>query len=168
MGGYPSGWPLGCFPRPTAPKTPAARSPACCPRQTCSPSPRRACRPLSPAPAPPTYSASLHIEVYMYLYVYVYRTFIVELLTVFERRSYSGEMIVCTLNRVLRKKGWSVYRLQKKSSITYPTLLALFHGKTQRYSGDVLSRLCYALDCRPADLLKWVPDRFPRLKRRSK
>ena len=82
-------------------------------------------------------------------------------------RSYSGAMIICTLKEVLRRKGWSVYRLQKESAITYPTLLALVHGKTQRYSGDVLNRLCYALHCRPADLLKWVPDRFSRVKRRS-
>jgi DNA-binding Xre family transcriptional regulator len=90
-----------------------------------------------------------------------------ELLTVSRRGSYSPAMIICTLNQVLKRKGWSVYRLQKESSITYPTLLALVHGKTQRYSGDVLNRICYALDCKPADLLKWVPDRFPRLKRRS-
>jgi DNA-binding Xre family transcriptional regulator len=36
------------------------------------------------------------------------------------------------------------------------------------YSADVLNKLCYALKCTPGDLLVWHPDRFPRLKRKSK
>jgi DNA-binding Xre family transcriptional regulator len=74
-------------------------------------------------------------------------------------------MIVCTLKRVLARKGWSRYKLQQKSGITYPTLHALYHNKSKAYSADVLNKLCYALRCKPEDLLKWVPDRFPRLKR---
>ena len=76
-------------------------------------------------------------------------------------------MIICTLKEVLKRKGWSRYRLQKESGITYPTLHALYHGKSKLYSADVLNRLCYSLHCKPEDLLRWQPDRFPRLKRRS-
>jgi DNA-binding Xre family transcriptional regulator len=104
----------------------------------------------------------------MYYYAYVNRYISIGLLTLVKGVRILVPMIACTLKEVLKKKGWSVYRLQKKSSITYPTLLALVHGRTQRYSGDVLSRICYALNCRPADLLKWSPDRFPRLKRPAK
>ena len=74
-------------------------------------------------------------------------------------------MIVCTLKQVLARKGWSRYKLQQKSSITYPTLHALYHNKSKAYSANVLNRLCSTLHCRPEDLLKWVPDRFPRLKK---
>ena len=75
-------------------------------------------------------------------------------------------MIVCTLKRVLRGKGWSRYKLQQESGITYPTLHSLYHGKSKLYSAEVLNKLCYALRCKPEDLLKWQPDRFPRLKKR--
>src|ERR1019366_1564413 len=104
----------------------------------------------------------------MYSYAYVNRSISIGLLTSVKGVRILVPMITCSLKEVLKKKGWSVYKLQKKSSITYPTLLALVHGRTQRYSGDVLNRLCYALKCRPADLLKWTPDRFPRLKRVAK
>jgi len=77
-------------------------------------------------------------------------------------------MIVCTLKKVLRHKGWSRYELQKRSGITYPTLHALFHGRSKGYSADVLNKLCYALNCTPGDLLKWRPDRFLRTKRKLK
>jgi DNA-binding Xre family transcriptional regulator len=77
-------------------------------------------------------------------------------------------MIICTLKEVLKRKGWSRYRLQKESGITYPTLHALYHGKSKLYSADVLNRLCATLHCKPEDLLRWQADRFPRLKQRSK
>ena len=71
-------------------------------------------------------------------------------------------MIICTLKEVLKRKGWTRYRLQKESGITYPTLHALYHGKSKLYSADVLNRLCATLHCKPEDLLRWQPDRFPR------
>ncbi len=74
-------------------------------------------------------------------------------------------MIVCTLKQVLKRKGWSRYRLQKESGITYPTLHALYHGRSKLYSAGVLDKLCRALRCQVGDLLEWRPDRFPRLKK---
>lgn len=76
-------------------------------------------------------------------------------------------MIICMLKEVLKRKGWSRYRLQKESGITYPTLHALYHGKSKLYSADVLNRLCSTLRCKVEDLLKWQPNRFPRQKQRS-
>jgi DNA-binding Xre family transcriptional regulator len=77
-------------------------------------------------------------------------------------------MIICTLKEVLKRKGWSRYRLQKESGITYPTLHAMYHGKSKGYSADVLNRLCATLHCKPEDLLRWQPDRFPRKMHKSK
>jgi len=77
-------------------------------------------------------------------------------------------MIICKLEKVLKRKGWSRYELQKRSGITYPTLHALFHGLSKGYSAKVLNRLCSTLHCELGDLLEWRPDRFPRAKRKSK
>jgi len=76
-------------------------------------------------------------------------------------------MIVCTLKQILKRKGWSRYKLQQKSKISYPTLHSLYHGKSKGYSSDVLNRLCATLHCKPGDLLKWEPDRFSRSKKRN-
>jgi putative transcriptional regulator len=72
-------------------------------------------------------------------------------------------MIICTLKKVLRRKGWTRYRLQQESGVSYPTLHGLFHGRMKMYSAAVLDKLCRALRCQPGDLLKWEPQRFPRL-----
>lgn len=77
-------------------------------------------------------------------------------------------MIICTLKQALKRKGWTRYRLEKESGITFPTLYAMFYGKSKGYSADVLNRLCATLHCKPGDLLKWEPDRFPRLKKGRK
>jgi DNA-binding Xre family transcriptional regulator len=77
-------------------------------------------------------------------------------------------MIRCKLAEVLRRKGWTRYRLQKESGITYPTLHALFHDRTKSFDRAILNRLCSTLHCKPADLLEWKPDRFPRLKPKRK
>jgi DNA-binding Xre family transcriptional regulator len=76
-------------------------------------------------------------------------------------------MITCTLKEVLKRKGWTRYRLQKESGITFPTLYSMFYGKSKGYSAKVLNRLCATLRCEPGDLLKWEPDRFARPKKRN-
>jgi putative transcriptional regulator len=77
-------------------------------------------------------------------------------------------MIVCKLKDVLQRKGWSRYKLQQESGITYPTLHSLFHGRSKGYSAKVLNRLCSTLHCEPGDLIVWRPDRFPRTKQKAK
>jgi putative transcriptional regulator len=75
-------------------------------------------------------------------------------------------MIRCRLKEVLKRKGWTRYKLQQMTGITYPTLHALFHERSKGYRADVLNKLCYALKCTPGDLLEWKPDRFPRTKQK--
>ena len=71
-------------------------------------------------------------------------------------------MVSCMLKLMLERKRWTRYKLQKISGISYPTLHSLFHNRSKFYSAAVINKLCYALKCRPGDLLQWRPDRFPR------
>jgi putative transcriptional regulator len=77
-------------------------------------------------------------------------------------------MITCTLKDALKRTDWTRYRLEKESGVTFPTLYAMYYGKSKGYSANALNRLCIALDCRPGDLLNWEPDRFPRLRKHRK
>jgi len=77
-------------------------------------------------------------------------------------------MITCKLKQLLEKKGWSRYRLQKESGVTYPTLHALYHNKSKGYRADVLDKLCRALGCGLGELLRWESKRFTRRKRSSR
>jgi putative transcriptional regulator len=77
-------------------------------------------------------------------------------------------MIRCTLAEVLGRKGWTRYRLQKASGISYPSLHVWFRDRVKSFDRAILNRLCSTLHCKPADLLEWKPDRFPRLKPKRK
>ena len=68
-------------------------------------------------------------------------------------------MILIKLNEVVQKKGRTLYWLAKNSGVPYVTLWNLSKKETQRSIDlPVLSRVCTALDCMPADLLHYVPD----------
>jgi len=72
-------------------------------------------------------------------------------------------MIVCKLRTLLKRKGWTRYKLQKESGVTYPTLHMMYHGRSKLYSAAVLEKICEALQCQPGELLRWQIQRFPRL-----
>jgi putative transcriptional regulator len=62
-------------------------------------------------------------------------------------------MIFCKLKDVLKRKGWTRYRLHKETGITHPTLHVMFHNRSKLYSAAVLEKICRALKCQPGQLL---------------
>ncbi|MCI0390333.1 MAG: helix-turn-helix transcriptional regulator [Acidobacteria bacterium] len=68
-------------------------------------------------------------------------------------------MILIKLNEALEKKGRTVYWLSRNSGIPHVTLWNLSKVDTQRSINlNVLSHICAALECKPGDLLEYVPD----------
>lgn len=69
-------------------------------------------------------------------------------------------MIRFQLASVLRRKGWTPYRLSQETGLTVPTAYRLADPDMEfgRFTADTLDRLCAALDVQPGELLEWVPD----------
>src|SRR5262245_25230624 len=68
-------------------------------------------------------------------------------------------MILIKLNEALEKRGRTVYWLARTSGIPHVTLWNLSKVDTQRSINlNVLSHICAALECKPGDLLEFVPD----------
>jgi len=65
------------------------------------------------------------------------------------------------LAEVLKKKGWTPYRLSLLTGLTAPTCYRLADPKMEfgRFTADTLDRLCEALDVQPGDLMVHVPNR---------
>jgi DNA-binding Xre family transcriptional regulator len=63
------------------------------------------------------------------------------------------------LAAVLKKKGWTPYRLSQETGLTVPTAYRLADPKLEfgRFTADTLDRLCAALDVQPGELLEFVP-----------
>ena len=65
------------------------------------------------------------------------------------------------LAAVLKRKGWTPYRLSQETGLTVPTTYRLADPEMEfgRFTADTLDRLCAALEVQPGELLEWVPDR---------
>jgi DNA-binding Xre family transcriptional regulator len=72
------------------------------------------------------------------------------------------------LSAVLKKKGWTPYRLSQETGLTVPTAYRLADPKLVfgRFTADTLDRLCAALDVQPGELLEFVPTSKTRKRRR--
>ena len=68
-------------------------------------------------------------------------------------------MIRFRLAEVLKRKGWTPYRLSQETGLTVPTAYRLADPELQfgRFTTDTLDRLCSALEVQPGDLLEWTP-----------
>ena len=63
-------------------------------------------------------------------------------------------MIRCRLRILLAEREMSQLELSEKSSISRPTIGALFHNQSRMVSLKVLEAVCRVLKCQPGDLLQ--------------
>jgi putative transcriptional regulator len=71
------------------------------------------------------------------------------------------------LAAVLKRKGWTPYRLSQQTGLTVPTAYRLADPDIEfgRFTVDTLDRLCAVLEVQPGELLEWVPDKRRRAAR---
>ena len=76
-------------------------------------------------------------------------------------------MIRFRLAELLKRRGWTPYRLSQMSGLTAPTAYRLADPSLRfgRFTTDTLDRLCRALDVQPGELLERVPDQKKRRRR---
>lgn len=63
--------------------------------------------------------------------------------------------VVLTLGSVLREKNMNVYRLSRLTGINWGIVQRYVDGKIYRVDLDLLSRMCFVLDCSLDDLLHY-------------
>ena len=68
-------------------------------------------------------------------------------------------MIVFHVDVMLAKRKMSLTELSERVGITMANLSILKTGKARAVRLETLNRLCAALDCQPADLLEYLPDK---------
>ena len=69
-------------------------------------------------------------------------------------------MIRFRLAAVLKRKGWTPYRLSQVTGLTVPTAYRLADPDMSfgRFTVETLDSLCAALEVQPGELIEWVPD----------
>jgi putative transcriptional regulator len=72
------------------------------------------------------------------------------------------DVIKPQLKELLKKRGKSLYWLQKQTGLTYITLMKIRDNRTSAIDYRVLSAICTALDCGPGEFLQYIPDKKKR------
>jgi putative transcriptional regulator len=68
-------------------------------------------------------------------------------------------MIRFRLEKLLKDRGWTAYRLTKESGI-HPSVLSKYrHNQVKEASLETLNAMCEALGCSVGDLVEYVKDK---------
>ncbi|MCM2532998.1 helix-turn-helix transcriptional regulator [Neobacillus pocheonensis] len=67
--------------------------------------------------------------------------------------------IIVNVDVMLAKRKMSSTELAERIGITQANLLILKNNKAKAIRFSTLDALCKALDCQPADILEYVPDK---------
>ena len=67
--------------------------------------------------------------------------------------------IIVNVDVMLAKRKMSVTELSERVGITMANISILKNGHARAIRMETLNSICRALDCRPGDLLEYVPDR---------
>lgn len=67
-------------------------------------------------------------------------------------------MIVNKFSELLHTKKMDKRDVVKLTGLDSHTVLKLYRGITQGIDFKTLDKLCFALDCTPNDLFKYIPD----------
>ncbi len=67
--------------------------------------------------------------------------------------------IIVNLDVMMARRKMSLTELAEKVDMTLANLSILKTGKAKAVRFSTLEALCRALDCQPADLLEYVPER---------
>ena len=67
--------------------------------------------------------------------------------------------IHCKLSSILGDKRLKMSDIVRLTGLAKATVHALYHDRVQRVDYRVLESLCAVLNCQPADLLEYIPDK---------
>jgi putative transcriptional regulator len=67
-----------------------------------------------------------------------------------------GKLVIC-VDELIKQKGISKNKLCHRAEMQHTQLNNFCKNEITRLDTDVLTRLCYALECDISDLLKYIP-----------
>ncbi len=70
--------------------------------------------------------------------------------------SKEGDTVIkLTVDEILKSKNITRYELAKKTGIGYPIIDKYYKNSIKRYDSYILDKICSALDCSIAELIKY-------------
>ena len=67
--------------------------------------------------------------------------------------------IEITLRQCMNERGITRNRMARMINVRYEVVDKWYKGRVERIDADILARLCFVLDCSPAELIRYVKKR---------
>ncbi|MBO7215691.1 MAG: helix-turn-helix transcriptional regulator [Clostridia bacterium] len=67
-------------------------------------------------------------------------------------------MIRMTLDKALKERGISRYRLSQLTGVQFQVIDKYYKNKVVRYDSYVLNKFCEALDCKIGDIIEYIAE----------
>lgn len=67
-----------------------------------------------------------------------------------------NQEIIVDLETMLKRRNKSVYELSKETGIRYHIVKKYYQNDVYRVDLEILKKLCIALECMPADIIKSI------------
>ncbi len=81
--------------------------------------------------------------------------------TFFEKLYTIGDMLLNNISTMIGYRKLSVAETARLAGLKYSTVDDLYYGRSKGLRFETLNKLCWALDCTPNDLLRYIPDENP-------
>ena len=67
-------------------------------------------------------------------------------------------MIRMTLDKTLKERGMSRYRLSQLTGVQFQVIDKYYKNKVVRYDSYVLNKFCEALNCKIGDIIEYIAE----------
>ncbi len=67
-------------------------------------------------------------------------------------------MIYNRVSTVIGERRMNIAEVARLTGLKYNTIYSIYYDKTKGIEFETLDKLCFALDCTPNDLFRYVPD----------
>ena len=67
-------------------------------------------------------------------------------------------MVILTIDKYLNERKITRYELAKRTEIKFQTIDRYYKNRVVRYDAYIIDKICKALDCKPCDIIEYVPD----------
>ena len=62
------------------------------------------------------------------------------------------------IKKLMDEKGITRYELGRSIGARFEVINKWYNGTVERIDSDILARICYVLECRPDDIIKYIPN----------
>lgn len=64
--------------------------------------------------------------------------------------------IILDIKTIMDKKGITISQVVKRTGLHHKVVRRYYEGTVERYDKEVLSKLCFILECKLDDILKYI------------